>query len=79
MYLDLSRGVKVNDFADLTTSEFVSEHTEYESNIVWSGRKHLGTHEYLDEPLDQVKPGNCCQSCNEGPSLFFFVEDLSQS
>ena len=63
--------LKVNEFADLTTSEFVSQYTEYKSNIVWSGRKHLGTHEYFDEPLDQVKPGNCSQSSNEGPSLFF--------
>ena len=28
VYLDLSRGMKVNEFADLTTSEFVSEYTE---------------------------------------------------
>ena len=79
VYLELSRGVKLNEFADLTTSEFVSEYTEYESNIVWSGRKHLGTHEYFDKPLDQVTPGNCFQSSDEGPSLFFVVVDLSQS
>ena len=41
-YLDLSRGMKVNEFADLTTSEFVSEYTSYKPNIVWSGRKHFG-------------------------------------
>ena len=46
VYLDLSRGMKVNEFADLTTSEFVSEYTEDKPNIVWSGRKHLETHEY---------------------------------
>ena len=68
-YLDLSRGMKLNEFADLTTSEFVSECTEYNSNIVWRGRKHLGTHEYLDKPLDQVKLGNCFQSSDEGPSF----------
>ena len=33
-------------------SEFVSEYTGYQANIVWSGREHLGTHEYVDEPLD---------------------------
>ena len=75
-YLDLSRGMKVNEFADLTTSEFVSEYIEYKSNIVWSGRKHLGTHEFFDEPLDQVKPGNCFQSSDEGTSLCFVVVDL---
>ena len=72
-YLDLSRGMKLNEFADLTTSECVSECTEYNSNVVWRGRKHLGTHEYFDEPLDQVKLGNCFQSSDEGPSLIFFV------
>ena len=48
VYLDLSRGKNVNEFADLKT-------TEEKPNIVWSGRKHLETHEYFDEPLDQVK------------------------
>ena len=51
VYLELSRGMKVNEFADC---EFVSEYTDDECNIVWSGRKHLGTHEHFDEPLDQV-------------------------
>ena len=45
----------VNEFADLTTSEFVSEYTEEKSNTVWSVRRHVETHEYIDEPLDQVK------------------------
>ena len=72
VYLDLSRGMKVNEFADLTTSEFVSEYTEDKPNIVWSGRKHLETHEYVDEPLDQVKPDSCFQSSDEGPSLLLF-------
>ena len=71
MYIDLSRGMKVNEFADLTISEFVSEYTEEKPNIVWSGRKHLETHEYVDEPPDQVKPDSCCQSSDEGPSSFF--------
>ena len=61
----------VNEFADLTTSEFVSEYTGYKPNIVWSGRKQLGTHEYVDEPLDQMKPGTCFQLNDEGPSSFF--------
>ena len=72
MYLDLSRGKNVNEFADLKTSEFVSEYAEEKPNIVWSGRKHLETHEYFDEPLDQVKPDSCFQSSDEGPSLLFF-------
>ena len=73
VYLDLSRGMKVNEFADLTTSEFVFEYTEEKPNIVWTGRTHLETHEYVDEPLDQVKPDSCFQSIDEGPSLFFFL------
>ena len=74
VYLDPSRGMKVNEFADLT-SEFVSEYTEDKHNIVWSGRKHLETHECVDEPLDQVKSDSCFQSSDEGPSfvVFFFV------
>ena len=63
--MDLSLGMKVNEFAELTTSEFVSEYTEEKPNIVWSGRKHLETHKCINEPFDQVKP--------EGPSLLFFV------
>ena len=73
MSKDLSRGMKVNEFADLTTSEFVSEYPDKNPNIVWSGQKHLETHEYINEPLDQVKPDS-----DEGPSFFLFV-DLSQS
>ena len=73
MYMDLSRGMKVNEFADLTTSEFVSEYPEENPNIVWSGRKHLETHEYINEPLDQVKLDSCFQSSDEGPSLLFFL------
>ena len=72
MCKDLSRGIKVNEFADLTTSEFVSEYPEENPNIVWSGRNHLETHEYIDEPLDQVKPDGCFQSSDDGPSLLFF-------
>ena len=73
VYPDLSRGMKVNEFADLTTSDFVSEYSEDKPNIVWGGRKHLETHEYVDEPLDQVEPDSCFQSSDEGPSLLFFV------
>ena len=47
MCKDLSRDMKVNEFADLTTSEFVSEYPEENPNIVWSGRKHSETHEYM--------------------------------
>ena len=37
MYMGLSRGMKVNEFADSTSSEFVSEYTEEIPNIVeWS-------------------------------------------
>ena len=77
--MDLSRGMKVNEFADLTISEFVSEYNEEKPNIVWSGRKHLETHEYINEPLDQVKPHSCFKSSDEGPSLLFFCVDLNQS
>ena len=80
VYMDLSCGMKVNEFADLTTSEFVSEYPEENPNIVWSGRKHLETHEYINEPLDQVKPDSCFQSSDEGPFFFFLLcVDLSQS
>ena len=74
MCKDLSRGMKVNEFAYLTTSEFVSEHPEENPNIVWSGRKHLETHEYINEPLDQVKPDSCFQSSDKGPSFFCRLE-----
>merc|ERR1712136_645191 len=48
---NLSYRLKVNEFADLTTSEFVSQYIVYKPNNVWSGLKHLGTHEYVGEPL----------------------------
>ena len=48
---NLSYRLKVNEFADFTTSEFVSQYTGYKPNNVWSGLKHLGTHEYVGEPL----------------------------
>merc|ERR1711991_525744 len=48
---NLSYRLKVNEFADLTTSEFVSQYTGYKPQNVWSGLKHLGTHEYVGEPL----------------------------
>ena len=73
MYMDLSRGMKVNEFADLTTSEFVSEFSGEKPNIVWSGRKHLETHEYINEPHDQVKNDSCFQSNDEGPSLLLLL------
>ena len=76
VYLDLF-SLSWKEFPHLTTSEFVSEYTGYEPNIVWSGRKHLETHGYVDEPLDQVEPGSCFQSSDEGPSLMlFFVAEL---
>ena len=72
MYMDLSRGMKVNEFADLTTSEFVSEYREEKPNIVWSGRRHLETHEYMNEPLDHVKPDSCFLSqVMKVPPCFF--------
>ena len=79
MYMDLFRGMKVNVFPDLTTSEFVSEFSEEKPDIVWSGRKHLETYEYINEPLDQVKPDSCYKSSDECPSLLFFCVDLNQS
>ena len=63
----------MNEFADLTTSEFVSDYPEENPNIVWSGRKRLETHEYFNELLDEVKPDSCFQSSDEGPSFLFFV------
>ena len=77
-----SRGMKANEPADLTTSEFVSEYPEENPSIVWSGPKHLETHEYINEPLDQVKPDSCFQPSDEGPSLFFLLllcVDFNQS
>ena len=71
MYMDLSRGMNVNEFADLTTSEFVSEYTGEKPNILWCGRKHLEAHEYINEPLDQVKSDSCFRSSDEGPSFLF--------
>ena len=65
--------MKVNEFADLTASEFVSEYPEENPNIVWSGRKHSETHEYINEPFDQVKPDSCFQSVMKVPPCFFFV------
>ena len=73
MFMDLSRGMKVNEFDDLRTSEFVFEKTEEKPNTVWSGRKHLENHEYINEPLDQVKPDSCFQSSDEGPSLLLLL------
>ena len=68
LYMDLSRGTKENEFAVLTSSEFVPEE---KPNIVWSGRKDLETLEYINEPLDQVKPDSCLQSSDAG--LFLCV------
>ena len=79
VYLELSRGMKVNEFAALTSSEFVSEYTEDKPNIVWSGREHLETHEDVDEPLDQVKPDSCFQSSDKVPPCCFLCVDLKQS
>ena len=45
--------------------------------IVWSGRKRSQTHEYIDEPLDQVKPDSCFQSRDEGRSSFCVALDQS--
>jgi len=48
---NLSFSLKVTEFADLQNSEFVSQYTGFKPNNVWSGLKHLGTHEYVGEPL----------------------------
>ena len=55
MCKDLSRGMKVNEFADLTTSEFVSEYPEENPNIAWSGLFFCACR--LESEL------NCRQSC----------------
>ena len=77
MYMNLSRGMKVNEIADLTTSEFASEFTEEKPNIVWSGRKHFETHEYINEPLDQVTLTVAFSQVIR--SLVVFFVDLKQS
>ena len=51
---DHSYRLKVNKSTELTTSEYVSQYTGYKLNNVWSGLKHLGTHEYVGEPLVDV-------------------------
>ena len=38
-------GLKVNEFAVLSTSEFCLRGTECQPNNVWSSLKHLGTHD----------------------------------
>jgi len=48
---NLSFSLKVTEFADLQNSEFVSQYTGFKPNNVWSGLKHLGTHEYVGQPL----------------------------
>merc|ERR1712227_541260 len=56
---NLTYRLKVNEFADLTTSEFVSQYTGYKPQNVWSGLKHLGTHEYVGEPLADTVDSGC--------------------
>ena len=51
---NLSNRWKVNEFADSTTSEFVSQCTGYTPSIVWSGLEHSGVHEYVGQSLVDV-------------------------
>ena len=48
-------------------------------NPTLCGRKHLETHECVDEPIDQVKPGSCFQSSGEGLLVVFCCVDLNKS
>ena len=48
---NLSYRLNVNEFADLSTCESVSQYAGYKPNNVWSGLEHLRTHEYVGEPL----------------------------
>ena len=73
MHVDLSRGMKLDEFADLTTSEFVSGYPKENPDIVLSGRKHLETHEYINEPLDQVNLTVAFSQLMKVPSLFFLL------
>ena len=59
------RGMKVNEFADLTISEFVSEYPDENPNVVWSGRKLMSS-----STNDSIHD-SCFQSSDEGPSLSF--------
>ena len=45
---NLSYSLKVNEFAALTISEFVSQYNGYKPNNVWSGLKHLRAHEHVE-------------------------------
>ena len=45
----LSYRLKVNEFAYLTTSDFVSQYIGYKPNNLWSGLKHLETHGHVDQ------------------------------
>ena len=57
------RGMKVNEFADLTISEFVSEYPDENPNVVWSGRK------LMNSSTNDSIHDSCFQSSDEGPSL----------
>ena len=56
MSKNLSYSLKVNEFAALTTSEFVSYYNGYKPNNVWSDLKHLRAHEHgeLSNPWSEL-------------------------
>merc|ERR1712065_108295 len=47
---NLTYRLKVNEFADLTTSEFVSQYTGYKPQNVWGGLDHEGSGDASEEP-----------------------------
>ena len=47
----LSYGLRVNEFACLTTSDFMFQYIGYKPTNLCPGLKHLGTHGYVDQSL----------------------------
>ena len=72
---NLSYRLKGDGFVHLTTSEFVSRFTGCLLNKVWSGPKHVVTHEYVGQLVER-----CCEQgkrpCSHVTSLF---RELSSS
>ena len=72
---NLSCRLKVNESADLTTSEFASRYSGDKHSNVLSGLKHLRTHEYVGQPpvnvvdwtvMGAVTPVKNLEQCDSG-------------